>query len=106
MIALDALRAIAKDPESMEELMDEIYRAHDPRIEAFAAGISLDLNEAGARRAAERLALALQASLVARFSPPAVADAFCASRLDGDSGKAFGALPPRYVDGVVEAERG
>jgi len=40
------------------------------------------------------MALVLQGSLVVRYSPPAVADAFCASRLGGDWGHAFGTLPP------------
>ena len=40
----------------------------------------------------EDIALALQASLLLRNSPPAVADAFCAGRL-GDHGHAFGTLP-------------
>ena len=39
------------------------------------------------------MALALQASLLVRYGDPAVADAFCASRLEGDSGLAFGTLP-------------
>ncbi len=39
------------------------------------------------------MALALQASLLIRFGDAAVADAFCASRLDGDAGQAFGTLP-------------
>ena len=39
------------------------------------------------------MALALQGSLVVRYADPAVADAFCASRLDGDWGRAFGTLP-------------
>jgi putative acyl-CoA dehydrogenase len=59
---------------------------------------------AGEQRAAERLALALQASLVVRFSPPAVADAFRASRLEGDWGRAFGTLPPGVdTDSVITA---
>jgi putative acyl-CoA dehydrogenase len=40
------------------------------------------------------MALALQASLLIRHSSPAVADAFCATRLDGNWGQAFGTLPP------------
>ena len=40
------------------------------------------------------MALALQASLLVRFGDEAVADAFCASRLGGDGGRAFGTLPP------------
>ena len=39
------------------------------------------------------MALALQGSLLVRHGDPAVADAFCASRLDGDWGQAFGTLP-------------
>ena len=39
------------------------------------------------------MALALQGSLLVRHAPPAVADAFCASRLHGDQGLAFGTLP-------------
>ena len=40
------------------------------------------------------MALALQGSLLVRYGDPAVADAFCASRLAGDRGGAFGTLPP------------
>jgi putative acyl-CoA dehydrogenase len=39
------------------------------------------------------MALALQASLLVRHSSSAVIDAFCATRLDGDWGHAFGTLP-------------
>ena len=39
------------------------------------------------------MAFALQASLLVRYSTPAVADAFCATRLDGDWGRAFGTMP-------------
>ncbi len=35
----------------------------------------------------------LQAALLIKHAPPAVADAFCASRLDGEGGGAFGTLP-------------
>jgi putative acyl-CoA dehydrogenase len=41
----------------------------------------------------ERLALCLQGSLLVRHAPPAVADAFCAARLDGDAGLSYGTLP-------------
>ncbi len=104
VIALDALRTAAKEPETLERVMEEVRTARDRRIEAFVAGISREWNEAGARRAAERMALALEASLVVRFSPAAVADAFCASRLGGEWGKAFGTLPPGYVNGILESE--
>ncbi|MDQ6807440.1 MAG: DNA alkylation response protein, partial [Actinomycetota bacterium] len=41
----------------------------------------------------EDLALALQASLLVRHAPAAVADAFCAARLGGEGGHAYGTLP-------------
>jgi putative acyl-CoA dehydrogenase len=39
------------------------------------------------------MAVALQASLLVRHAPPAVADAFCASRIAGEAGLAYGTLP-------------
>ena len=39
------------------------------------------------------MALALEGSLLVRGAPPAVADAFCASRLAGDGGLEYGTLP-------------
>ena len=50
-------------------------------------------DEASARRLVERMALVLQGSLLVRHAPAAVADGFCASRLGGDWGRAFGTLP-------------
>jgi len=46
-----------------------------------------------ARRVVEGMALCLQGSLLVRHAPPAVADAFCASRLAGDGGLEYGTLP-------------
>jgi putative acyl-CoA dehydrogenase len=57
--------------------------------------------EARARRVVEAMALALQGSLLLRFGHPAVADAFCASRLAGEEGMAFGTLPPGVDAGAV-----
>ena len=52
----------------------------------------------------------LQGSLAVRFADPAVADAFCASRLGGDWGHAFGTLPAgtdfeRIIDRHAVSER-
>lgn len=104
VIALDVLRAMAKEPDALERIMIEIRLAGDPRIEKFAAGIHADVSEQDGRRVAERLALALQASLLIRFSPPAIGDAFCASRLEGDWGHAFGTLPRGLdLDSILRA---
>jgi len=48
--------------------------------------------ESRARRVVEGMALALQGSLLVRHGDPAVADAFCASRLGGDGGLEYGTL--------------
>jgi putative acyl-CoA dehydrogenase len=98
---LDALRAMVKAPESGEALLSEIGEAAgaDPRLDAFTERLSDELNsspetmESRARRIVESLALAFQASLLIRHGDQAVADAFCASRLGGDWGGAFGTLP-------------
>jgi putative acyl-CoA dehydrogenase len=104
VIVLDALRTIAKEPESLERVRAEIHLAQDRRLEEFISEFRVPSEETDGRRFAERLALALQASLLLRSSPPAVADAFCASRLEGESGSAFGTLGPGVdLDGVIAA---
>jgi putative acyl-CoA dehydrogenase len=56
-------------------------------------------------RVVERPAICLEASLLVRPSAPAVADAFCASRLD-DGDRAFGTLPPGLdTAAIVERNR-
>ena len=81
----------------------------EPRLAALRQLLKAELSdfedaERRARRVVERMALALQGSLLVRYGDPAVADAFCASRLDGDWGRAFGTLPPG-VDAAAIIER-
>ena len=102
VIALDVMRAIGKEPEALERVLAEIRMANDTRVERFVADVRADVSESGARRTAERLALALEASLLIRFGQPASADAFRASRLDGDWGHTFGSLPGRCdIDSMI-----
>ncbi len=62
--------------------------------------------EARARDLVERMALALQGSLLLRFSDPAVADAFCSSRLGENGGRAFGTLASGSgFDRIIERHR-
>ncbi len=98
---LDVLRAMSRSPQSVEIFFAEVDEARgaDPRLDAYTDGIRAELAdleaiESRARRVVERMALALQGSVLVRFGDEAVADAFCASRLDGDWGRAFGTLPP------------
>jgi putative acyl-CoA dehydrogenase len=101
VICLDILRAMNKEPEAMSSVLSEISQARgaDAGFDAFFNDLEKDLlvppEEVAARRIAERIALGLQASLLIRHSIPAVSDAFCASRLSNDSGRAFGTLPPK-----------
>ncbi|MFI5619433.1 acyl-CoA dehydrogenase family protein [Streptomyces sp. NPDC051567] len=106
--ALDALRALQREPESLNAFLQEVGRARgaDHRLDAAIRGLltelaDLDGIEARARRVVERMALVLQGSLLVRWAPPEVADAFCASRLGGDRGAAFGTLPHTLDLGAV-----
>jgi putative acyl-CoA dehydrogenase len=101
--ALDALRAVRKQPESAEAYFAELDRAAgaDSRLDQAIARLHKELadpDDARARHLAEALALTLQGALLARHAPPAVADAFIASRLADESGpwgwgRAYGTLP-------------
>jgi putative acyl-CoA dehydrogenase len=98
--ALDLLRALAKQPASLSAYFEELdaARSGDVRLDLATEALRADLAadpatlQAGARRIVERMALALQAALLVRHAPPAVADAFCAARLGGEGGIAFGTL--------------
>ena len=107
--ALDVLRALDREPEALAVLLDEIGAGAgaDPRLDAELTGLrdaSLTAGgEASARLLAGRLARALQASLLVRHAPPAVADAFCASRLGDHAGRTFGELPSGVDLGAIVA---
>jgi putative acyl-CoA dehydrogenase len=107
---LDVLRAMARSPESVESFFAEVREAAgaEPRLDSYAASVCEELTdlegiEARARRVVERMALALQGSLLVRFGHPAVSDAFCASRLAGGWSGAFGTLPSTTdFDAIIE----
>ncbi|WP_328559098.1 DNA alkylation response protein [Streptomyces coelicoflavus] len=105
--ALDVLRALGRSPAAAHALFGELAlaRGADARLDAAVARLESGLTEAsetGARRLVELMALTLQASLLVRHAPPAVADAFCATRLGGDWGHAFGTLPDTAdLDGIL-----
>jgi putative acyl-CoA dehydrogenase len=97
-MCLDVLRALSRSPVALGVVMDELSEsaAAEPRLKAFMARLSSRSavgDESQARSFARDLVVALQAALLVRHAPAAVADAFCASRLNGGSG-AFGMLPP------------
>ncbi|HEX3003218.1 MAG TPA: acyl-CoA dehydrogenase family protein [Angustibacter sp.] len=109
--ALDVLRALGREPESVEAVLDEIRLAEgadagfDRAVKDLESTLlvgSAHEQQAGARWTVERLAVALQASLLLRHSPAAVGDAFVRTRVLGERGSTFGTLPGGLdVDGVV-----
>ncbi|HZA78906.1 MAG TPA: isovaleryl-CoA dehydrogenase [Acidimicrobiales bacterium] len=108
VICLDVLRAMAREPVALEAFRTEIdaARGADTRLDAAVARVRRELGdlvgiEARARRVVEAMALALQGSLLVRYGHPAVADAFCASRLAGEEGLALGTLPPGIDLGTI-----
>jgi len=108
VMCLDVLRALLKEPEVGPALFAELEETAgaDPRLDAHCERLRRELSnatdvEARARRVVEAMALALQGSLVVRYAPAPVADAFCASRLAGDAGHAFGTLPSGIDFGAI-----
>ncbi|MEQ1438737.1 isovaleryl-CoA dehydrogenase [Fontimonas sp. SYSU GA230001] len=97
---LDVLRALSKEPETREALFAELLAAKGANAEldreiawlstAFDDVTTLELRS---RMVVERVALALQASVLLRAGEAGVADTFCATRLGGEHGLNYGTLP-------------
>ncbi|MCD7097389.1 acyl-CoA dehydrogenase family protein [Stenotrophomonas sp. MMGLT7] len=100
---LDVLRALAREPRTLQAVNDELAAAAGlhPSLDGALSQIRRQLADepqpAAARLVTERLALALQAALLLRSGSPA-AEAFVRSRLGGEHGSALGTLPPELVD--------
>ena len=107
VMCLDVLRALAREPGALDSLVAEIRAAGDARLDARVDLILTDLArgpelEATARRTVGEMARCLQASLLIRYAPPAVADAYTASRLGAERGSVFGELPAGLdLDAIV-----
>ncbi len=100
VICLDVLRSLEREPAAAEALLAELAAARggDRRLDLAVDRLKDELRDPAerqsrARRIVGSMAVALQGSLLVRHGPAAVADAFCASRLDRDWGGAYGTLP-------------
>lgn len=100
VIGLDVLRAIGREPEALRAIMAELEKGQgsddhlDRAIDDLARELKNPENiETGLRTITEMMALTLQGSLLVRHAPPAVAQAFCRSRLGSQYRGAFGTLP-------------
>jgi putative acyl-CoA dehydrogenase len=115
VIALDVLRALAREPESVEAFDAELALAagEHPVFDAQLALTRRQLAEvaamgaqdaaASARSLVANLALTLQASLLLRTAPAEVAHAFVESRLGESRGRLYGELPPGHrLDVILE----
>jgi len=101
---LDVLRAMGRQPAVVDAFFAELAKARGghaalDRWTDALRGEFTDLADAEyrARGIVDRMALAIQASLLVRHAPAAVADGFCASRLQGEGHRQYGTLP-RGVD--------
>jgi len=116
VIALDVLRAMTREPDTVAAFDAEVARAagesaaFDAHLERIRALVRSTLTSeepaARARELVAALALALEASLLIRFAPPTVADGFVAARLGegAAAGHLYGALPSG-VDAAAIAAR-
>jgi putative acyl-CoA dehydrogenase len=105
---LDTLRALQKEPETLDAFFKEAAEAKgaDHRFDLFLAQLQNDFADISdfqyrARNLVDRLALVMQASLLLRHSDKAVADAFCASRLQSNGGMNYGNLPSGTDPGAI-----
>lgn len=110
VICLDILRAMQKEPATVPAFLQELEAARggNRHLDAALARLQSELASAEdaqlrARRVAELMALTLQASLLVRHAPTAVADAYCASRLGGAGGQVYGSLDAAAdIDAILE----
>jgi putative acyl-CoA dehydrogenase len=115
VMCIDVLRATRREPAAVEALLAELAlaRGGNSRLDTHVAALTAvlahaggdrgvadsgdrgiaDSGENGARRLAGGIAVALAGALMVQHAAPAVADAYCASRLDRFGGGALGTLP-------------
>ncbi|MBX9720896.1 MAG: hypothetical protein K2X81_05850, partial [Candidatus Obscuribacterales bacterium] len=111
IMCLDVLRALYKEPETVEAFMTELeaVAGHSKALDAYIATLkmqiismkkafvkkdfpSLETYELTARRFVERLAIAIEAVLMIKQAPSFAADAFVSSRIEQKAGFAYGTL--------------
>ncbi|MDG2305735.1 MAG: acyl-CoA dehydrogenase family protein [Candidatus Binatia bacterium] len=109
VICLDVLRALGREPRAFELFLAEVREARggDRRLDAAVEDLEKTLSDSSdlerrARQITESMAIVLQASLLVRYAPSFVADAFCGARLGGEGGFVYGTLPASTaVDEII-----
>jgi putative acyl-CoA dehydrogenase len=100
VMCLDVLRAIGREAQGFQLLLQELEdaaAAHDllaQRVSGLRQMLQApeEEREACARRLVQQLVLSLQGMLMLRHAPTGSADAFLASRGEGDGGRVYGTL--------------
>ena len=109
--ALDVLRAMQREPDSLASYFGEVESTSDPRLKRAVEEIKQEIANSAeiefrARRIVKRMAVALEASLMLRYGDPVSAEYFCASRLSEGGGQMFGVLPKLdSLKSVIERHR-
>lgn len=100
VMGLDVLRAITREPETIQAFTAELEKArgNDNYLDRAISELHQELAdpegmEGRMRMITEMMALTLQGAMLTNHSPGAVAEAFCASRLAPRFRGAFGTLP-------------
>lgn len=109
VMCLDVLRAIEREPEGFYLLLQHLQAsaAAHPALRELLLGLQADLHlpdeqrEMLARRFAQRLVLAVQASLMLHTAPAAIAEAFISSRVDAQCGRVYGTLAGAAVQDAI-----
>ncbi|MDO8179238.1 MAG: isovaleryl-CoA dehydrogenase [Undibacterium sp.] len=98
VMCLDVLRAIARDPQGMQLLLEQLDHSPAQAVQELSKDIRKDLSAAPeqqemlARRFTQKLVLAMQGHLMQEQAPPEIAEAFIRSRLDAACGRIYGTL--------------
>lgn len=107
--ALDVLRALTREPESLHAWMSEVGAARganhhlDRAVDETLVMLGESATDEGlARLLAARMATCLQGALLVRHAPHEVSDLFCASRLAAGHHAAYGLLTGGDQAAVVE----
>jgi putative acyl-CoA dehydrogenase len=104
VIALDVLRAVRRDPDSLAAVLAELETGADRRLDAALTSLreALDgADERHARSVASLLARCLAASLLLRHASGPVADRFLARRLPEPAASGYGEWPGPEPDAVL-----
>lgn len=110
VMCLDVLRAMGREPETVEAFFAELELARgadrrlDGAIDRLKSSVANLLEpEMEARRLVEGMARTFQGALLARSGDPAVAEAFLVTRLEKDGGEEYGTLPRGLdLDRIIE----